>query len=283
MEYLLYRNKIVKVVSMINRANIKLATYNVCNLFDKIDDPLKDDGPAKPEKEIIGIADILKNTNADIVALQEVENKEVLTDLLKINGLDKKYNIIVGKTDNRGIGVALLIDKKFKIKSYAINENDSNFKRPPVEALIELMPGFEIKVFAVHLKSKRGGPESDVQRLKEAQRLAEIAKNSKVPTILMGDFNDHPNSAVIKTIENNGFIDVRKLDKISKEVNYPTHYGQHVSTLDYIFLSSELQNSVVQNSFNVVGKKENPLANKVSDHRLVEVQLKIKEAIEKAL
>ncbi|MFN3995414.1 MAG: endonuclease/exonuclease/phosphatase family protein, partial [bacterium] len=219
---------------MIKNINtIKLATYNVRNLFDKVDDPLKEDGPPKPEKEMIGVADILKKTDADIVALQEVENEEVLRELLKTGGLDKKYNIIVGKSDNRGIATALLIDKKFKIKSYSINDNDTNFKRPPVEALVEIMPGFEVKVFSVHLKSKRGGAEADLQRLKEAQKLIEKTQNSNVPTILMGDFNDYPDSQVIKTIENGNFKDARKLDKLSKEVNYSTHFSKHVGILDY--------------------------------------------------
>ncbi|MCS6955806.1 MAG: endonuclease/exonuclease/phosphatase family protein [Candidatus Calescibacterium sp.] len=266
---------------MIN--NIKLASYNVWNLFDKVDDPLKSDGPPKKENEMIGIADILSKSNADIVALQEVENKDILNDLLKIASLDKKYNVIVGKSDDRGIATALLIDKKFKIKSYSINENNTNFKRPPVEAIVELSPGFEVKVYSVHLKSKRGGVESDTQRQKEAQNLVNMASNSKVPTILMGDFNDLPNSTVIRTIENNNFQDVRKLDKLSEETKYPTHFGKHVSTLDYIFVSPELQDKVVQNSFNVVGNKENPIASKVSDHRLIEVQLNLKQAIQKAL
>lgn len=264
-------------------SKIKLASYNLYNLFDRFDDPVKSDGPPKPEKHMIGIAEILKNTNADIVALQEVENEQILYDLLKITSLDKKYNVIVGKSDDRGIATALLIDKKFKIKSYTINENNANFKRPPVEAVVELMPGFDVKIFSVHLKSKRGGVEADIQRQKEAMNLVDLATKEKMPTILMGDFNDLPDSSVIKTIENSNFKDVRKLDKLSKETKLPTHYGKHVSTLDYIFLSEELQNTVIQNTFNVVGKIENPIAKKVSDHRLIEVQLSLQKAIKKVL
>ncbi len=262
---------------------IKLASYNIRNLFDKYDDPLKNDGPPKKEKEIEGIGEIIKNSNADIIALQEVENKEILVDLLKTAGIEDKYEVIVGKSDDRGIAPALLVSKRFKVKSYTINENNNNFKRPPVEALVEIAPGFNVKVFAVHLKSKRGGPESDIQRQKEAQNLIKLAKNSEVPTILMGDFNDLPDSKVIKTIENNNFKDVRKLDKLSNETNTPTHFSKHVSILDYIFLSPQLQDKVVQKSFNVVGNRENPIADKVSDHRLIEVQLKLEENYRKAL
>lgn len=34
----------------INSLSIKVTTYNVENLFDKVDDPSKDDGPPKPVK-----------------------------------------------------------------------------------------------------------------------------------------------------------------------------------------------------------------------------------------
>lgn len=263
--------------------NIKLASYNVRNLFDKIDDPLKDDGPPKSQKEIIAVADIIKKSNADIISLQEVENKQILEELLKSAGLEDKYNIIVGKSDNRGIATALLINKKFKIKSFTINENNEIFKRPPIEALIEIIPNFNVKIFSVHLKSKRGGEQSDIQRQKEVQELLRLSKNSEVPTILMGDFNDLPSSLPIKTIENNGFKDVRKIDKLSKETQYPTHFGKHIGILDYIFLSSELEDKVIQNSFNVIGNKEHPMAEKASDHRLIEIQLKIQESINKAI
>jgi endonuclease/exonuclease/phosphatase family metal-dependent hydrolase len=262
---------------------IKLASYNVENLFDKYDDPLKNDGPPKKDRSIQALASVLSQSNADVVALQEVENKEILDHLLKVASLTDKYNVIVGKSDDRGIATALLINKKFKIKSYTINDSNSNFKRPPVEAVVEIMPNFQVKFFSVHLKSKRGGWESDVQRQKEANELVRMAKNSDLPTILMGDFNDLPNSSVINTMKSNGFRDVRNLDKLSKEVNYPTHFSNHISTLDYIFLSDNLKGKVVDGSFNVIGRNENKLADKASDHRLIEVQLQIQENIRKAL
>jgi len=262
---------------------IKLASYNVRNLFDRIDDPTKNDGPPKSDKELRATASIIAQSNADIIALQEVENKEIVEQLLSVASIKDKYNVIVGKSDDRGIAPALLISKKFKIKSYTINENNDNFKRPPVEAIVELMPNFNVKVVSVHLKSKRGGIEADIQRQKEANELIKMNKSSKIPTIMMGDFNDLPTSNVIQIIKNNSFIDVRDLDKKSPEVNLPTHYSNHISTLDYIFLSKNFPGKVIDGSFNVIGRKENPLADKASDHRLIEVQINLSENFRKAL
>lgn len=264
---------------------IKLTTYNVMNLFDKVDDPNKDDGPPKPDKELKALAEILKQNNSDIVALQEVENQEALQNLLKVAGLKDKYNFVVGKSDNRGIATALLISKKFPIKKVNIHENDTTFKRPPVEAIIELAPGFNVKIFSVHLKSKRGGSESDIQRQKEAAKLVEYAKKGNIPTILMGDFNDSPDSATISTIKNANFIDTRNIDNLSKETNLPTHYsnnpkyGAHI--LDYIFLNDKAKEklNVVQGSFDITGKYDNPLATVASDHRAVSIKLKLQNII----
>ncbi|MEN3015096.1 MAG: endonuclease/exonuclease/phosphatase family protein [bacterium] len=262
---------------------LKLASYNLRNLFDNIDDPLKNDGPPKKESEIAGIGDIIRRSNADIVALQEVENIQILTKLLETAGLKDKYNVIVGKSDERGIATALLVSKKFKIKNYTINENNEVFKRPPVEALIEIMPGFQVKVFTVHLKSKRGGVEADKQRYKEVENLIQKTKNTDTPTIIMGDFNDLPDSITIKTLESNGFTDVRNLDKMSRETKYPTYYGKYKSVLDYIFVSKHFNESVVQRSFNVVGRYEYPNVHKFSDHRMIEIQLNLEKVIRNAL
>jgi len=92
---------------------IKITTYNVENLFDKVDDPNKDDGPPKPDNELKTLANVLKTLNSDILVLEEVENREIVEQVLNLAGLKDKYNIIVGKSDGRGIAVALLIDKKF--------------------------------------------------------------------------------------------------------------------------------------------------------------------------
>ena len=120
-----------------NISSIKITTYNVENLFDREDDPFKDDGPPKPDNEKLALAEVLKSLNSDIISLQEVENKQILEEVLSIAGLKERYNIIVGKSDGRGIACALLIDKKFPIKSYTINENEKLFYRPPIEAIVE--------------------------------------------------------------------------------------------------------------------------------------------------
>jgi len=272
---------------------IKFTTYNVENLFDNIDDPSKDDGPPKSEKEKVALAEVLKRLDSDIVALQEVENEQIIKEVLTLAGLQNRYNIIVGKSDGRGIACALLIDKKFPIKSYTINEKDDTFYRPPVEAVINLTPSFPVKIMSVHFKAKMD-PQSTEQRIKEAKRTIELAKKDNLPTIIMGDYNDLPQSQTSKIFDTNGFIDVRQIDKESPDTSTPTHFLveenknlenspeenslediekiSKPSIIDYIRVSDNLSKYVVQGSFDVLEKHEDPNTVIASDHRPVSVK-----------
>ena len=105
-----------------------IAFYNVENLFDTINDPLKDDEKS-PMMEIQGdrskvykdkisklarvISDIgydVSKTSPAIVGVSEVENRQVLEDLIKDPQLkDSDYGIIhFDSPDKRGIDVGLL-------------------------------------------------------------------------------------------------------------------------------------------------------------------------------
>jgi len=289
-----------------NINSIKFTTYNVDNLFDSIDDPYKDDGPPKSEKGKAALAEVLKRLDSDIVALQEVENKQIIEEVLSLAGLKDRYNIIVGKSDGRGIACALLIDKRFPIKSYTINENEKTFYRPPVEAVIELAPSFPVKIMGVHFKAKMD-PKSTEQRIKEAKRTIELAKKDNIPTIIMGDYNDLPESQTSKLFEINGFTDVRQVDKQSPDTSTPTHFsiyegpreensteniydyindyigeknkfdekGGKPSIIDYIRITDNLKKYVVQGSFDVLEKNEDFNTAVASDHRPVSVVFNI--------
>ncbi|MCS7243364.1 MAG: endonuclease/exonuclease/phosphatase family protein [Candidatus Calescibacterium sp.] len=263
--------------------NIKVTTYNVENLFDRFDDPLKDDGPPKSEASKKALAEVLKSLDSDIVALQEVENTNIVREVLVLAGLKDRYNVIVGKSDGRGIACALLVDKKFPIKSYTINEKEDVFYRPPVEAIVEIMPGFDMKFVSVHFKAKMN-PESQEQRKKEARRTIELVNKSKIPTVILGDYNDLPFSEVSQIFEKNGFIDVRNVDKLSKDIDVPTHYYQPMSMsdvyashgpsiVDYIRISDSVKNLVIQGTYDVVDEKEKPEVVLASDHRPISIVL----------
>ena len=110
-----------------------LAFYNLENLFDTINDVSKND-EASPMMEYKGnrtkvykdkldklsfvIGQLGKeksNTSPAILGVSEVENRQVLEDLVKTDGLrNKRYEIIhFDSPDNRGIDVALMYQPRY--------------------------------------------------------------------------------------------------------------------------------------------------------------------------
>ncbi len=176
---------------------LKIASYNVENLFD-----LKKDGTEYKEyipykhnwnrktfkKKLLNSAEVICDVNADIIGLQEIENKHVLKLLQKTLGkigCNYKYLAITHKKHS-AIQVALLS----KIPIVNTKEIVVNYKlgfRPILEVKfrVDKQPFF---VYVNHWKAK-SSPES--YRIRSAKvlrdRLKELSKGSEY--ILLGDFN----------------------------------------------------------------------------------------------
>jgi predicted extracellular nuclease len=92
----------------------RMATFNLANLFDAEDDPnVNDTILSKPEyqrrlrKRALVLQEVLGE--ADLVALQEAENEQVLRDLLAHSVLRAPYEFIwEDSADLRGLDIALL-------------------------------------------------------------------------------------------------------------------------------------------------------------------------------
>ena len=71
---------------------LKIATFNVENLFDatiqgtEYSDFKTNWNNAKFRAKLKNISNVIKDLNADIIALQEIENKGVLNELAKESG-----------------------------------------------------------------------------------------------------------------------------------------------------------------------------------------------------
>lgn len=109
-------------------SELKIATYNVENLFDD-----KNDGTEyrdfdikksswntqKYQKKLLNLSNAIKKINPDIIALQEVENYSTLKELAKISGY-KFYKFTKSKTSPFGLGVMsrieILYSKNYPVK-----------------------------------------------------------------------------------------------------------------------------------------------------------------------
>lgn len=174
-----------------------VASYNVENLFDLVKhrSDYKEYIPnthAKWNKKnfnikVNNLIKVLKNIDADIIGLQEIENRKMMQLLLK-KLPQYKYSSFT-KYRNSSVGVGFL--SKIKIK----NNKDINVTfrnklfRPILETTFEL-ENIEFKIFNNHWPSKR---VSESYRVKYAKVLYDRLK--KLPKdydyILIGDFNSN--------------------------------------------------------------------------------------------
>jgi len=96
------------------RDGLRIATFNLKNLFDTQDDPLTQDSvlslteyERRLRKRALAIQDVLNTP--DLIAVQEVENISVLADLLARPELSIRYeSLLIEGPDLRGIDNAIL-------------------------------------------------------------------------------------------------------------------------------------------------------------------------------
>ena len=207
-----------------------IAFYNVENLFDTIDDPIKRDNEFLPDSakkwsserywaKQSKLAEVISQIGAPsypaIIGLCEVENIGVLEDLVKDEKLkNSKYEpILIEGPDQRGIDVALLYSKKrFKVISASSYNVDLGVANRPTRDILHVRGKFKsggptLNVFVNHWPSRYGGAEkSEPKRIAAAEVLKtktdSIAKvHPKELIVCMGDFNDYPdNKSLTETL-----------------------------------------------------------------------------------
>ncbi|MDD5401495.1 MAG: endonuclease/exonuclease/phosphatase family protein [Sulfurimonas sp.] len=177
---------------------LTIASYNVENLFDLdksgleyeeyIPNTSSDWNQRNYKIKLENIARVIKEIDADIIALQEVESLQALIDLrftLKQNGLYYQYYSIADKK-NTTVKVALLSKIPFVYsKELSVTQTDEH--RNILETKFKI-DDKDLYLFINHWKSK-SGPES--QRIISAKtlmkRVDEIGFDKNI--ILLGDFN----------------------------------------------------------------------------------------------
>ena len=241
---------IVCTTGVFSRDGFRVMFYNVENLFDTKDDPLKNDDdflpdgfmrwtPRKYREKLRDITRVItavgEMQSPALVGLCEVENDSVLFDLTRESPLraqEYKY-IITRSPDERGINVALLYQRhQFKLLEF--NEYEIRFNRPDqrptrniLHAVGELVNGDTLDVLVCHFPSRSGGErETEPARIQSATLLKEktdsiISVRTRPYCIIMGDFNDPPGSrSLLGTLQANKAWE-QKRRKVSEEHEVP--------------------------------------------------------------
>jgi endonuclease/exonuclease/phosphatase family metal-dependent hydrolase len=94
---------------------VRIASYNIENLFDDVDDPAlsgenEDKSMTKPDDACRAVAEAIKAIDADVLALQEIESLAALTWFRDkyLSGLGYTHVVSVDAGDERGIEQAVL-------------------------------------------------------------------------------------------------------------------------------------------------------------------------------
>lgn len=196
-------------------AVVRVATWNVHDLFDEVDRLVppgdEDPVPTPPEVEakLSALAAVLLRVDADLVLLQEIENRAVLDRLASRAGYPAAR--LVESSDPRGIDVAAL--SRLPIEAYVSHLEDRDawgrplWPRDCVEIHVRA-GGRAIVLVGSHFSS----PLSDdgTRRTAQAARLREIADavRAAAPGSLVvagGDFNDLPASGPLAPLLSDGF------------------------------------------------------------------------------
>ena len=264
-----------------SNSSFSVMTLNVNNLFDELDDPKKDDKAYLPielkqtnkhidscnrvpvnswkneclyldwdtetkDAKLKNLArDILlyDETGPDILALQEVENINILEQLYR---LLEPYGYIdlelLESKDYRGIDTAII--SKFEIIDSTLHyikfsgEFEDKDTRPILDSTI-LINDKKIKVYNVHFPA---GYHDVSMRIDSLNKLKKLLQMHKMPTVALGDFNvnTEEDSELFIYKDQEDLWDVAHLIGCADcKGTYYYSYGKSWSFLDTIFVSKQ--------------------------------------------
>lgn len=229
---------------------VRIATWNVENLFDAFDDPWSEDEITRPpyatEARLEKLAAVLAELDADVVCLQEVENRPVLERFVRERVAQLGYEAVLFEgNDGRGIDVALLsrlpvgpVTSYRHLRFQDALGREQRFQRDLLR--VRIGPPLDGDVYVVHLKSQIGGDEADVVREAEAAAAAEVLagelrRDPAYRAAVAGDFNDVPESPTLSAF---GAVGLADPCAGTKAVTY--NQEPYLSRIDFILLTPAL-------------------------------------------
>lgn len=218
------------------------------------------------------VATHLKTINADVLGLTEVGNTsevKLLVEELKKQGLEYKYWKVC-QSDDTGTGQHVAILSKYELTDvipsfpnrglYFVESDHDEVDETGISKGMKATINFNnasIHLFLFHLKSERGGEDSDQRRLMQA----EIARRVTIPylqkeehVVVMGDLNSERRHPALLTIR--GFKDIEAELVQTGDTYYFEDYntrwtynykGQQ-EQIDHILLSLSLKNACKNNN-----------------------------------
>lgn len=280
---------------------VRLASYNMLNLFDHVDDPAlsgenEDITQATPAERCTALAEAIRRLDADILVLQEIESREALAWFRDTYLKGLGYDHLESFDAEYARGVEQSVLSRFPLKDARLLDKPSGdgfrYQRIPIRATAVLPGGYELVVIGIHHKA--GGDAFNDQREAEAARIisavkAEIASNPARNLAVVGDFNATATKEARKMYDRAGLLnsyDWRpwiegKVTADQIRDRFITHESGRA--IDFILVSESLANELVPDSYFVLStlhpgdaydwRTDKAPAGHASDHYPVAVDL----------
>ena len=232
-----------------------IASFNVDNLFDtkksgyEYKEYVPNSKSGWSEKmlsiKIKNLARIIKDIDADIISLQEVENRDVLKRL-NLALRKKKYPYMYSSFERKGLDIVLL-------SRYPIREHNSYniLKRfRPIHRVVIDIEGLHVSIFMNHWPSYSHPVKTRMKFAKKLKSLYEKEKNY----ILLGDFN-----SPLQKNEKGWGKEIALVSKNNHNLWFDTPYSDRYSykfykirnAIDHIIVSKSLYERYKIGSFQV--------------------------------
>lgn len=281
---------------------MRIASYNVQNLFTDADARQHEGAVAKPAKAIQALSGTLAALGADAVLLQEVASAAALEQVNARLETPYPFAAVVEGNSERGIHLAVLSREPFEVTSHRQVELTDTAGTPleeyPSEAAafadqalplriqrdllrieLDLADQGALTLFNVHLKSKtnrawRRLPADDV-RAAEARQIAGLVEahllaHPERPVLIGGDFNDLRSSDSLAPFFALPLADPMGEQLAARGGNPSTYWPKRRMRLDFLLLSAAAQARLVHNSATIHASQR---AKRASDHYPISVDL----------
>jgi len=269
---------------------ITVATFNVENLYDAWDDPYSNDEstPVKSRADLEKLARVIRDIDADVLSVDEVENRGILEDFNRIFLKDMGYTVVLYEgNDVRGIDVALLtrlpvgpVTSHRHLRFRTDADELQHFQRDLLQVRLEPPGAAPMDVFLVHLKSKEGADDTGLPirmaEAKTARRILDevLARDPNARFLVCGDFNDLPDSEPLRIFFGAGPTALRSFhEELSPDQRVTYNKEPYRSMIDFILCSPAMAKCYVPGSFRIVQGTEETIG---TDHNPVIVRFKIK-------
>ena len=230
---------------------VRVAFWNVENLFDQYYDkrvPIADVFlPENVREKLQKDATIIRQLDADIIGLMEVENRGVLRELCQtyLADMGYKYFELSDESDARGIDVAMIARRPFLSHSFDV----PSFYRGILVTRFTF-DGQPLYVIVNHWKSRFGGGEE--LRMNCARVVTDLVNTQipayegrPVPIVIGGDFNDDDHDASVVHLEQHDMTNTLK--DLSFKERWTLPYNNlderrvEYNGFDHIFINPQLK------------------------------------------